>query len=77
MWILSKIIPLGTVTSLSSIQVGRSCTGQRTYTAQKTRTDQFHRMNTHHIRPKTRLVSTKTHSLNTVACIMTVSRVLV
>ena len=28
-WILSKIIPLGT--SLNSTQVGRSCTGQRTY----------------------------------------------
>ena len=29
--------------------------------------DQFHRMNTHLIRPRTRLVSTKTRSLNTVA----------
>ena len=58
-------MPLGTF--LKSRKVGKSSTGQ---SAQNT--DQFHRINTHLNCLTTCLVSTKTNSLTTVACIMNV-----
>ena len=54
--------------------MGETCTGQCTY---RSKIDQFHRVNTHLICHMTCLVSTLTHSLNTVPFITRVSRVLV